>query len=262
MRGALWFAVSAMVAIACGARTPLELASHESGGASDEGGADAGFDVPCLGMPDGVNPSLTRVTGGSVEGAHVRGIFCPGLTWAAVQTGYSSSTGAPIYSFSIQSAAIGSPFALQGAAGATNGQITAYVSLPSNAPATFDSSSSSDWYVWFYYAEPGLPNACLEAGPACDDGCTSLCENTSCPCVTAASYTGQSAGSSTGDITPAWGSFRLSLTSVVPDSTTSDLCFDVHGTFTATLYRVRSILFPPGPLGTGPADTLTLSATF
>jgi hypothetical protein len=219
----------------------------------------------CLPFPSSQQaPLFSTPVSGRVEGASVRAVSCPGGVSAWIEP--DDSIGTDRFLFFL----IGSPgegnarnppdFVFQYPLGA-KGSPLATLGLASAIPGEYSSPAGGQCgSVSFTYETPLSLTVDCDAGtpPKCPSGCTALCGMGCTPCEPEATLTTYRAVGSSADCvsntrTPL-GSWRLSLTSVVPKDGGADAGhanFMVHGSLNATLI---------GPGGDG--DTAELSLAF
>jgi hypothetical protein len=209
----------------------------------------------CLPFPSNAQEPFSTPVSGSVKGANVSAVSCRGGVSAWIEP--SVSTNAAPFTFFLN----GSPgdgtashppdFVFQYPLGA-DGSPLATLGLASPTPGDYSSPAGAECgSVSFIYNTPLSLTVDCDAGSTlnCPAGCTNACGTTCSACEPEATTTiYQAFGSSDCSRTQTpGGSWKLSLTSVVPDDAGTGN-FMVHGTLNATLL--------------GPGDTAELSLAF
>jgi hypothetical protein len=196
----------------------------------------------CLPFPGNDQEPFSTPVSGMVKGASVSAVSCPGGVSARIFP--SVSTSVDPFTFFLSGSPGGSnashppDFVFQYPLGAV-GYPLATLGLASATPGDYSSSTGADCDgVSFTYETPLSLTVDCNAGtpPDCPAGCTTVCGITCSPCEPDGTTTiYQAFGSSDCSSTQTnGGSWKLSLTSVVPDDAGAGQ-FIAHGTLNATL---------------------------
>jgi hypothetical protein len=232
-----------------------------SSGATDGGGAssgvgpsaiDASFDG-CAAIPSSDLPASSSPAEGTVVGAGLSGLLCPGGASARIESAGARSDTEPYIFYLDYTVGLGSAvtdFQFQTPAAASHGELGVLLGIPSAAPGEYDSPSGAQCGTMaFTYYLPVPPSVDCEAGtpPSCSPGCGAVCSGQGCsPCTPTApsvGYTAKGSGDCIGSTLTPVGSWHLSLTSVTAaadaGSGTGLRFYLPHGTLTAQLVGDR-----------------------
>ena len=207
--------------------------------ASSDAGAEACGTVPSSDLPPAASPAT-----GDVAGGNLNAVVCPNGVWARVERAGSIADRFPYYLYVGYTGADNTEpdFEFHGPAGASQGELNAYVGIDSATAGKYSSNGGQACgSVTFTYYLPASPSVNCSGGTAlsCPPGCGRVCPASGCagiPCVPsqdAVSYSASGPSGCFGDggASTQLGSWQLSLTS----AEAGNGGFTPHGTFAATL---------------------------
>jgi hypothetical protein len=232
----------------------------------DASGPDNPDASGCASIPSSDLPAFTSPATGSIVGAGLSAVVCPGGAFARVESAGAAYDTMPYFltvDYTVGSTSVDTDFDFQSPTGANSGELDLFVGLSSPSPGMYTSPAGADCgFGAFTYYLPVPSSVDCDGGTdtTCPAGCGRICPAFGCagiPCEAeppSISYGLAGSTNCIGDSQPTQGAWTVTLTSVTASDagTSAGLTYYTpHGTFAATLLA-----------GDGGTDTVQVSATF